>query len=48
MPSRKYFIEFFLVKVITAYTQGRFRQMIFGGTTSHILANASLPVFMAH
>jgi nucleotide-binding universal stress UspA family protein len=31
-----------------AYTQGRFRQMIFGGTTSHILANASLPVFMAH
>jgi nucleotide-binding universal stress UspA family protein len=30
-----------------AYTQSRLRQMIFGGTTSHILANASLPVLMA-
>ena len=31
-----------------AYTQSRLRQMIFGGATSHILANAMLPVFMAH
>ena len=31
-----------------AYTQSRFRQMIFGGATSHILANADLPVLMAH
>lgn len=31
-----------------AYTQSRLRQMIFGGPTSHILAEAVLPVFMAH
>src|SRR5580692_9402693 len=31
-----------------AYTQSRLRQMIFGGTTRHILTNASLPVLMAH
>ena len=31
-----------------AYTQSRLRQMIFGGATSHILAHADLPVFMAH
>ena len=31
-----------------AYTQSRLRQMIFGGTTSHILAESNLPVFMAH
>jgi nucleotide-binding universal stress UspA family protein len=31
-----------------AYTQSRLRQMILGGATSHILAQASLPVFMAH
>jgi nucleotide-binding universal stress UspA family protein len=31
-----------------AYTQSRLRQLIFGGATSHILANATLPVFMAH
>jgi nucleotide-binding universal stress UspA family protein len=31
-----------------AYTQSRLRQMIFGGATSHILAHARLPVFMAH
>ena len=31
-----------------AYTQSRVRQMIFGGATSHILAKAELPVFMAH
>jgi len=31
-----------------AYTQSRLRQMIFGGTTRHILANAMLPVLMAH
>jgi nucleotide-binding universal stress UspA family protein len=31
-----------------AYTQSRLRQMIFGGATRHILAKATLPVFMAH
>jgi nucleotide-binding universal stress UspA family protein len=31
-----------------AYTQSRLRQMIFGGATSHILAHADLPVFMAN
>jgi nucleotide-binding universal stress UspA family protein len=31
-----------------AYTQSRLRQFIFGGATRHILANAMLPVFMAH
>lgn len=31
-----------------AYTQSRLRQMIFGGATRDILANATLPVFMAH
>ena len=30
------------------YTQSRLRQMIFGGATSHILAQADVPVFMAH
>ena len=30
------------------YTQSRLRQMIFGGATSHILAHADVPVFMAH
>jgi nucleotide-binding universal stress UspA family protein len=30
-----------------AYTQSRLRQMIFGGATRHILANAQLPVLMA-
>jgi nucleotide-binding universal stress UspA family protein len=31
-----------------AYTQSRLRQMIFGGTTRHILAHAALPVLLAH
>jgi nucleotide-binding universal stress UspA family protein len=31
-----------------AYTQSRLRQMVFGGATRHILANANLPVLMAH
>ena len=30
------------------YTQSRMRQFIFGGATSQILAEAALPVFMAH
>ena len=34
--------------VKSAFTQSRLRQMIFGGATRHILANATLPVFMAH
>jgi nucleotide-binding universal stress UspA family protein len=33
--------------VKSAYTQSRLRQMIFGGATRHILANATLPVLMA-
>jgi nucleotide-binding universal stress UspA family protein len=33
--------------VKSAYTQSRIRQLIFGGATRHILANATLPVFMA-
>ena len=31
-----------------AFTQSRLRQMIFGGPTAHIMANAQLPVFMAN
>src|SRR5246127_2784587 len=31
-----------------SYTQSRLRQMICGGTTRYILANAKLPVLMAH
>ncbi|GJE29675.1 universal stress protein [Methylobacterium organophilum] len=31
-----------------AYTQSRLRQMIFGGPTAHILAEARIPVLMAH
>ncbi len=31
-----------------AYTQSRLRQMIFGGATAHVLAAATLPVFMAN
>ena len=31
-----------------AYTQSRLRQMIFGGATRHILAQATLPVLMAN
>lgn len=31
-----------------AYTQSRLRQMIFGGTTRHILTHAEIPVFTAH
>ena len=31
-----------------AYTQSRLRQMIFGGTTQHVLEHAELPVLLAH
>jgi hypothetical protein len=31
-----------------AYTQSRLRQMIFGGTTQHIITNATLPVLLAN
>jgi len=31
-----------------AFTQSRLRQMIFGGPTAHIMANAQVPVFMAN
>jgi nucleotide-binding universal stress UspA family protein len=30
-----------------AYTQSRFRQLIFGGATSHLLAHSKLPMLMA-
>lgn len=30
-----------------AYTQSRLRQMIFGGATSHLLANSEIPLLMA-
>ena len=31
-----------------AYTQSRLRQLMFGGATRHVLANARIPVVMAH
>src|SRR5664280_1096752 len=31
-----------------AYTQSRLRQMIFGGATQHVLANAAIPVLLAN
>ncbi|MDF2813294.1 MAG: universal stress protein [Microvirga sp.] len=31
-----------------AYTQSRLRQMFFGGATSHILGNTTVPVLLAH
>ena len=31
-----------------AFTQSRLRQMIFGGATQHVTANAPLPVLLAH
>jgi nucleotide-binding universal stress UspA family protein len=31
-----------------AYTQSRLRQFIFGGATSHILSNTTVPLLMAH
>ena len=34
--------------VKSAYTKSRLREKIFGGATRHILANATLPVLMAH
>ena len=30
------------------YTQSRLRQMIFGGTTTHILTESKIPIFMTH
>ena len=40
--------EGFDLLVKGAYTQSRLRQMMFGGATRHIRANAGLPVLMAH
>jgi len=34
--------------VMGAYTHNRFRQMIFGGVTRHVLSQAELPVLIAH
>lgn len=34
--------------VMGAYTQSRFRQMILGGVTRHVLSTATLPLLMAH
>ena len=31
-----------------AYTQSRLRQMIFGGSTNHVLWSTTLPVLLAH
>jgi nucleotide-binding universal stress UspA family protein len=31
-----------------AYTQSRLRQLIFGGTTRHLLEHSTLPMLMAH
>ncbi|MEC8318331.1 MAG: universal stress protein, partial [Pseudomonadota bacterium] len=31
-----------------AYTQSRLRQMIFGGATSAVIADATIPVLFAH
>jgi len=31
-----------------AYTQSRLRQMIFGGATQHVLANATMPILLAN
>jgi nucleotide-binding universal stress UspA family protein len=31
-----------------AYTHSRLRQMIFGGATTHIINETTVPVFMAH
>jgi nucleotide-binding universal stress UspA family protein len=31
-----------------AFTQSRLRQMVFGGATQHVMATATLPVFLAH
>jgi nucleotide-binding universal stress UspA family protein len=31
-----------------AFTQSRLRQMIFGGATAHVLAEATIPVLLAH
>ena len=36
------------VLVMGAYTHNRFREMIFGGVTRHILSEANLPVLVAH
>ena len=34
--------------VMGAYTHSRLRQMLLGGVTKYVLANAKMPVFMAH
>ena len=34
--------------VMGAYTHSRLRQAFLGGVTQHILANATLPILMAH
>lgn len=34
--------------VVGGYTRTRARQLLFGGVTSHVLADADIPVFMTH
>lgn len=34
--------------IMGGYTRSRLRQMILGGTTSHVMRNAEIPVLMAH
>ena len=34
--------------VIGAYSHSRWREMVLGGVTEHIVGNATVPVFMSH
>jgi nucleotide-binding universal stress UspA family protein len=34
--------------VMGAYTHGRFREMVLGGVTDHVLHHATIPVLLAH
>ena len=34
--------------VMGGYTHSRFRQIVFGGVTNHVLTHATVPVFLAH
>ena len=34
--------------VTGAYTHGRFRQMVLGGVTSHVLYHATIPTLLVH
>jgi nucleotide-binding universal stress UspA family protein len=36
------------VVVLGGYGHNRWREMVLGGVTRHVLAEATMPVFMAH